>query len=33
MLNRTKTVCLLLNTLLTNKLNDKPLTFAVKKGN
>ena len=32
MLNRTKTVCLLLNTPLTNKLHDKPLTSAVKKG-
>ena len=29
MLNRTKTVCLLLNTPLTNKLHDKPLTSAV----
>lgn len=32
MLNGTKTVCLLLNTPLTNKLHDKPLTSAVKKG-
>ena len=32
MLNRTKTVCLLLNTPLTNKLHDKPLTSPVKKG-